>query len=57
MVDGGEMARNPDVLALLEKHNYSVRPTAPDLSFQNAPDERPTPTPPFLMRYEQCFMT
>jgi hypothetical protein len=39
--EGGEMAKNPDVLRLLERHGYGVRPTAPDSSFQNAPGERP----------------
>jgi hypothetical protein len=38
------MARNPNVLDLLEKHDYIVRPTAPDSSFQNAPGERPHST-------------
>jgi hypothetical protein len=41
MDEGGEMAKNPDVLRLLEHHGYYVRPTAPDSSFQNAPGERP----------------
>jgi hypothetical protein len=41
MDEGGEMAKNPDVLRLLEHHGYDVRPTAPDSSFQNAPGERP----------------
>jgi hypothetical protein len=35
MDEGGEMARNPGILALLEKFGYVVRPTAPDSSFQN----------------------
>jgi hypothetical protein len=41
MDEGGEMAKNPDFLRLLEHHGYDVRPTVPDSSFQNAPGERP----------------
>jgi hypothetical protein len=44
MDEGCEMACNPDVLDLLKKHDYIVRPTAPDSSFQNAPSERPHST-------------
>jgi hypothetical protein len=39
--EGSEMAKNPDVLGLLEKYGYDVQPTTPDPSFQNAPGECP----------------
>jgi hypothetical protein len=41
MDEGGKMVKNPDILGLIEKHGYDIRPTAPDSSFQNAPGERP----------------
>jgi hypothetical protein len=41
MDEGGEMDKNTNVLGLLDKYGYDVRPTAPDLSFQNVPGERP----------------
>jgi hypothetical protein len=41
MDEGGEMANNPDLLGLLDKHGYDISPTAPDSSFQNSPGERP----------------
>jgi hypothetical protein len=41
MDEGVDMSKNPDVLGLLEKRGYDVRPTALDSSFQNAPGERP----------------
>jgi hypothetical protein len=41
MDGGGELANNGDVQKLLAYHGYTIRPTAPASSFQNAPGERP----------------
>jgi hypothetical protein len=41
MYGGGELSNNGDVQKLLTHNGYTLRPTAPDLSFQNAPGERP----------------
>ena len=41
MYQGGEMARNPAILSLLEKYGYAIRRTAPDASHQNYSDEGP----------------
>ena len=38
---GGELGQSQEVKDLLEKHGYSVRPTAPESSHQNSPAERP----------------
>jgi hypothetical protein len=41
-MDGrGELANNGDVQKLLAHRGYTLRPTAPASSFQNAPGERP----------------
>jgi hypothetical protein len=41
-MDGGdELANNGDVQKLLAHHGYTIRPTYPSSSFQNAPGERP----------------
>jgi hypothetical protein len=37
----GELANNGDVHKLLAHHGYTIRPTAPASSFQNAPGESP----------------
>ncbi len=44
MDQGGEMARNGEIRQLFERHKYSIRPTAPGASHQNAPAERPIQT-------------
>jgi hypothetical protein len=41
---GSELGRSNEVLNLLEKHGYEIRPTAPEASYQNAPAERPHQT-------------
>jgi hypothetical protein len=41
MDGGGELANNGDVQKLLAHHGYTLRPTHPASSFQNAPGERP----------------
>eukprot|EP00957_Ditylum_brightwellii_P042682 3231908-Ditylum_brightwellii.AAC.1 len=33
---GGELGKHPEVQILLQQHGYTVRPTAPDASYQNA---------------------
>ena len=41
---GGELAKHTKVCDLLDRHGYSIRPTAPDASWQNSPGERPHQT-------------
>jgi hypothetical protein len=41
---GGELGHSPAVVKLFEDAGYSVEPTAPDSSHQNAPGERPHQT-------------
>jgi hypothetical protein len=41
MDGGGEMVNNGEVQKLLTHHGYSIHPTDPASSFQNAPGERP----------------
>jgi hypothetical protein len=41
MDQGGELANNKDIQALLAYHRYTPHPTGGDASWQNAPGERP----------------
>ena len=38
---GSELGQNEDIKALLIKHGYDIKPTAPDASYQNSPAEQP----------------
>ena len=41
---GRRIRKHPEVQLLLQQYGYNIRPTAPDASYQNAPDEKPYQT-------------
>eukprot|EP00957_Ditylum_brightwellii_P164469 12521842-Ditylum_brightwellii.AAC.1 len=49
---GSELGRNVEVKKLLTKYGYDIRPTGPDASHQNSPQERPHET--IGMQLDQC---
>jgi hypothetical protein len=50
MDQGGDLAYNKEINAIILHHGYVVRPTGGDASYQNAPGERPHQTIGYALR-------
>jgi hypothetical protein len=44
MYQGGELANNKDINAIIIHHGYVIRPKGGDASYQNVPGEQPHQT-------------